>query len=312
MTTYATVLAEAAQRYPERVFVHAVTEGGATARITYGELATRTDAVSRALLASGLRPGDRVAVALPNQAEWLDLMLGAARVGIITVTLNVRYREHELRHMITPTRACSDPRRQNAHVGTGPDDVVVGVMPLNHVGGLTVTVTAALLSGATVVLLPAFSPAGALDALEQHQATLFAGVPTMWKLMLDHESAAGRDLTHLRNVIIGGSNADPALCRQIAAALPGARLMNLYGLSEVSGAAVISAAHDDLDLVSSSIGVAIPGVEARIAVVDENAGGGRRAPAARAWRGGGLLGHAGGVRADLRRWLGGHGGHRDD
>lgn len=356
MSTYATVLSRAAREHPDRVFLRAATQEGSSA-ITFRQLDDRTTAVARALLAKGLRPGDRVAVASPNQAEWLDLMLGAARVGIITVTLNVRYREHELRHMITqsgcrlvvssakvgdidfeelyhnllpelpsvedvyflggatpdrgweellalsagytdplPTPDSNDPAvilytsgttglpkgatlthasllgaasAQNAHVGTGPQDVVVGVMPLNHVGGLTCTVTAALLARASVVLLPAFSPTNALDAMEEHRATLFAGVPTMWKLMLDHESAPRRDLSSLRHVVIGGANADPALCRQISAALPNARLMNLYGLSEVSGAAVISAASDGTETIASSIGVPIPGVEARVVPVGD-------------------------------------------
>ncbi|HEY1973174.1 MAG TPA: AMP-binding protein [Pseudonocardia sp.] len=35
-------------------------------------------------------------MAAPNQAEWLELFFGAARIGAVVVTLNVRYRESEL------------------------------------------------------------------------------------------------------------------------------------------------------------------------------------------------------------------------
>ena len=48
---------------------------------------------------------------------------------------------------------------QVAHLATTADDVYVGVLPLNHVGGITCTVTAALLTCSTVVLEPAFAPA---------------------------------------------------------------------------------------------------------------------------------------------------------
>src|SRR4051794_16934564 len=91
MTTYASSLRDAAGRAPDKVFVHAVDESGETVPVTYRTLDERSIAVARALLAIGLRPGDRVAIASPNQAEWLDLFFGATRVGIIVVTLNIRY-----------------------------------------------------------------------------------------------------------------------------------------------------------------------------------------------------------------------------
>lgn len=68
--------------------------------------------------------------------------------------------------------------------GLSENDVYLGIMPLNHVGGITCTITAAMLTGATVVLRQAFSPSGTLRALDADGVTLFAGVPTMWTLML--------------------------------------------------------------------------------------------------------------------------------
>src|SRR5437762_14168344 len=40
-------------------------------RLTYGALQARADELARALLAVGVRKGDRVAVLLPNRPEWL-------------------------------------------------------------------------------------------------------------------------------------------------------------------------------------------------------------------------------------------------
>lgn len=361
MTTYATLLTGCAERHPDKVFLHIDSQDESMLPITYRDIDERSIAISRALLAQGLRPGDRVAIAAPNQIEWLELFFGAARIGIITVTLNIRYRASELRYMLDksgtrlvvssarqgdfdfeelydsllsevpslestfflggtregsryadliasgssydgelPQPAPDDPAvilftsgttgrpkgatlthasliasgtAQNQHVEARHDDVTLGLMPLNHVGGLTCTTTSSLVMGGTVVMLPAFSPASALEALEKYRGTSFGGVPTMWKLMLEHESFPRRDTSALRMAIIGGSNADPALCRQITDAIPGVRLINLYGLSESSGASVMSAADDDVDVVSSSIGVPIPGVEARIANPDPHADG---------------------------------------
>ncbi|MBI5628895.1 MAG: AMP-binding protein [Candidatus Rokubacteria bacterium] len=54
-------------------------------RLTYAALKARADELARALLAVGVRKGDRVAVLLPNRPEWLITAFAAAKVGAITV-----------------------------------------------------------------------------------------------------------------------------------------------------------------------------------------------------------------------------------
>jgi len=57
-------------------------------RLTYAELRARVDAVARALLALGVKPGDRVALLLPNRPEWLVGAFAAAKAGAITVAIS--------------------------------------------------------------------------------------------------------------------------------------------------------------------------------------------------------------------------------
>jgi fatty-acyl-CoA synthase len=141
-------------------------------------------------------------------------------------------------------------------------------MPLNHVGGLTCTVTTALAGRATVVLACTFSPATAVRDIVEHRATAFAGVPTMWTLVLGHESFAAAETSSVRLGVIGGANADPALCAAIGTGFPGIRLFNLYGLSEVSGACVMSGPDDDPDTVARTLGTPLDGVRARVVDAD--------------------------------------------
>src|SRR5213596_2569181 len=54
-------------------------------RLTYGALRARADELARALLAVGVRKGDRVAVLLPNRPEWLVAAFAIGKVGAITV-----------------------------------------------------------------------------------------------------------------------------------------------------------------------------------------------------------------------------------
>lgn len=144
----------------------------------------------------------------------------------------------------------------------GPGDSVLGILPFNHVGGVTCTLLAMLLGGGQVILLPAFSPAAAMGLVRRHGVTILTGVPMMMKLMLN-ELEPGETLP-IRLAVTGGSNVEPALFRAITAAAPQARLMNLYGLSESSGAAVMSGRDDDETTLLATIGTALSGVEARV------------------------------------------------
>jgi fatty-acyl-CoA synthase len=153
---------------------------------------------------------------------------------------------------------------QQERQSTGPDDVLVATLPFNHVGGITCTVLHALVAGARVALLPAFSPTGALEAAARHRATILAGVPTMYVLMLAELAKSDADLSSVRIAVAGGSNVDPPLARAMAEALPGAHVENLYGLSETSGACIISAVDDDLGTVCQTLGTPLSGIEARV------------------------------------------------
>lgn len=54
-------------------------------RFTYAALKARADELARALLAAGVRRGDRVAVLLPNRPEWLISAFAISKIGGITV-----------------------------------------------------------------------------------------------------------------------------------------------------------------------------------------------------------------------------------
>lgn len=159
---------------------------------------------------------------------------------------------------------------QASHLGWDRSTASVMAMPLNHVGGITCGILSSLVSGGRVVLLPGFSPAAVLAEATRHRVGVLAGVPTMWVMMLArlHQDPKSYDLSSVRVAVVGGSILDPTLAAQVAEALPAAVLVNLYGLSESSGASVLSAPGDDLATVTRSIGVVIDGFEARVVGAD--------------------------------------------
>lgn len=69
--------------------------------ITYGELLNESTRVAAGLAARGLGEGDRIAVWLPNIPAWLCLMFACARLGAILVSVNTRFRAHEVADIVS-------------------------------------------------------------------------------------------------------------------------------------------------------------------------------------------------------------------
>ena len=86
--------------------------------------------------------------------------------------------------------------------GLRRDEAVVG-LPVAHIMGF-VTLLALAVSGIPAYFLPHFRANTALDAIEERRATVFVGVPAMYRLMLD----AGAEQRDLRSIRLWMSGAD--------------------------------------------------------------------------------------------------------
>ena len=69
-------------------------------RITYGELEWRSNALATALVAQGVKPGDRVAIIMPNCPQYIIAELAVWKAGGIVASINPLYTEGELEHAI--------------------------------------------------------------------------------------------------------------------------------------------------------------------------------------------------------------------
>jgi crotonobetaine/carnitine-CoA ligase len=56
--------------------------------LTFAEVDERSDRLAAGLTAMGVRRGDRVATMLPNRIETVDILLAAAKLGVVQVPLN--------------------------------------------------------------------------------------------------------------------------------------------------------------------------------------------------------------------------------
>jgi fatty-acyl-CoA synthase len=65
-------------------------------RLDYADLKVRADSFARALLAAGVRRGDRVALLVTNRTEWLVTAFGAAKIGAVTAAISTFSTPREL------------------------------------------------------------------------------------------------------------------------------------------------------------------------------------------------------------------------
>ena len=70
------------------------------ARLTFAQLAKQIDRAGRALVASGIEPGDRVGIWAPNCTEWAIAALGISAAGGAIVPLNTRFKGAEARYVL--------------------------------------------------------------------------------------------------------------------------------------------------------------------------------------------------------------------
>ncbi|MEV5688187.1 FadD3 family acyl-CoA ligase [Streptomyces sp. NPDC052164] len=90
----------AAERYGD---LEAVVEG--RTRLSYTGLGERVERAAAACMASGVEPGDRVAIWAPNTLDWIVSALGAVTAGAVLVPLNTRFKGTEAAYILQRSRA---------------------------------------------------------------------------------------------------------------------------------------------------------------------------------------------------------------
>lgn len=83
----------------------AVAETGGGPRLTYQQLWQRASRVAGGLRASGITPGDRVAIQLGNGVDWAVAFFGSQLAGAIVVPVNTRFSAGEARYVIDDSGA---------------------------------------------------------------------------------------------------------------------------------------------------------------------------------------------------------------
>jgi long-chain acyl-CoA synthetase len=273
--------------------------------LSYAELDGRACALARALDARGVRPGDRVAVAIPNRWQFVVGVLGALKAGATVAPLDPLLTGEERAALVADlaprlviddapaaetTWKISEPRGPALVLYTSgstgrpkgaalshtavafalrswaepvmaltPDDVVLAALPLSHSYGLNGALLAPLLAGATVRLVERFTADGVADLLARGEASVFPGVATMFRRLLDLDAFRGGPA--LRLALSGAAPCPWEIARDFRART-GVRILRGYGMTELFRPISYLAA--DVEDRPDAIGRAVPGVALQI------------------------------------------------
>jgi long-chain acyl-CoA synthetase len=308
----AVILSETAHVAPDRPV--AVFDGG---RLSYRELDQASGRVAANLATAGIKPGDRVALQLPNIPQFLVAYFGILEAGAVVVPFNVLLRAPEVafhlsdsgaRALITWEGVLAEAAKGAEAAGvdaiyavghpagaggaapfeqlldgtapgletavreptdtavivytsgtTGrpkgaelthlqlymnadipgrlfdvqPDDVVITALPLFHVFGLSSIMDCCVRFGCTMSLVPRFTPAAVLTAIQRDRATIFEGVPTMFADLLSYPDLDAYDLSSLRVAISGGASIPAPVLDAFEQRL-GLVILEGYGMTETA------------------------------------------------------------------------------
>ena len=132
--------------------------------------------------------------------------------------------------MLTHGNHFESARASRANLGVFPEDRWLAVLPLHHVGGLSVFFRS-VLDGVPVTLHRGFDPERVNRAIRENGITLLSLVPTMLSRLLDQNGEVRYPST-LRCVLVGGASVPPALVdRALALGMP---VAPTYGLTEAA------------------------------------------------------------------------------
>jgi long-chain acyl-CoA synthetase len=257
--------------------------------------------------AAGLRPAGQPGAAVPTQADlgnifsagpgmFSPVAVSSESLAALLYTSGTTADPKGV--MITHANLMGEAEAVFGWVHIGPDDALLGVLPLFHVLSQMANIFLPLVRGSRVVFLETLNTTELLRALQQRQITAFAVVPQFFYLI--HErifrevsqrgKLAGLGLRALmaitrfsrrlgwnpgrlffrtihntlgkrmRYLVTGGSRFDPQIGRDFHAL--GIDILQAYGLTETSAAAFATAPDNN---VIGSVGKPLRGVEAKIA-----------------------------------------------
>ena len=137
---------------------------------------------------------------------------------------------------------------------------IIAALPLFHPLGHTMLMGASFVAGASISLLPKYSPDIVVQTIKENNTSFFAAAPSMFKDLADYDVSQD-DVNSLKFCISYGGKLDPQVIEDFEKKYP-ATILEAYGLSEAGP--LVACNRVDRDRKFGSVGLPIIGVEIEI------------------------------------------------
>jgi HIP---CoA ligase len=137
------------------------------------------------------------------------------------------------------------------------------INPFFHSFGFKAGWVAALIAGATIMPMASFDIPQVIRHIEQDQVNFLPGPPTIYQSLLAAKAKKNFDTSSLRGAATGAASVPPELIRRMRSELGLVDTVTAYGMTECSTITACRSG-DDVELIATSVGKAIPGLEVRI------------------------------------------------
>ena len=160
--------------------------------------------------------------------------------------------------------------------GVTAEDRYLVINPFFHSFGYKIGIVVGLLTGATLYPVATFDLDQTMRLIESERITLLPGAPTIYQSLLTAPGRADRDLSSLRLAVTGAAVVPVVLIERMRAPAPEGlaidQVVTAFGMTE---AVVVTMCRedDDAELVATTCGRAVPGMETRIASSEEPSSG---------------------------------------
>jgi acyl-CoA synthetase (AMP-forming)/AMP-acid ligase II len=154
--------------------------------------------------------------------------------------------------------------------GLGEGDRYVIPTPFFHCFGYKAGWMVSLMAGAVAFPMAVFDADALLDLVERERITHVPGPPTAFTALLDHPRRPEVDLSSVEHAIVGATSVPEVLVHRMRDELGIAGVLTAYGLTEDHALVSLTAPDDPADVVATTVGRPLPGVEVRL--IDDDGG----------------------------------------
>ena len=166
--------------------------------------------------------------------------------------------------MLTHYNIVNNARMVGDVMGMTEEDRLLIHVPLFHCFGCVMSTLNSVYHGSTMVVLEAFDPLKALQAIEKEQCTAINGVPTMFIAMLGHPEFEKFNMKSLRTGIMAGAPCPVETMNQVRTKMHCSEVVIAFGQTECSPVMTMTRRDDPVELRVSTVGRLLPDIEGKI------------------------------------------------